>query len=114
MRAEKKEGSMDRKRKNWPPKYGVPDEDSPEWTAEDFARARPVREVMPELIEAAERLRIRLGRPKLSHPKEHVTLRLDPVVVKAFKEDGPGWQGRINETLVKVVKRRTARKTRKR
>jgi uncharacterized protein (DUF4415 family) len=45
-----------------------------------------------------------------------VTLRLDPVVVKAFKEDGPGWQGRINETLVKVVKRRksAARKRRKR
>jgi uncharacterized protein (DUF4415 family) len=97
---------MDGKKKKWPPEYGVPDEDSPEWTAEDFRNARPVREVMPELIEAAERLRVRLGRPKLEHPKEHVTLRLDAEVVKAFKEDGPGWQGRINETLLRVVKRR--------
>jgi uncharacterized protein (DUF4415 family) len=97
---------MDRKKRNWPPKYGVPDEESPEWTAEDFRNARPVREVMPELIEAAERLRVRLGRPKLERPKEHVTLRLDPIVVDAFKEDGPGWQGRINETLLRVVKRR--------
>ena len=97
---------MDRKKKNWPPKYGVPDDENPEWTAEDFRNARPVREVMPELIEAAERLRIRLGRPKVEHPKEHVTLRLDAEVVKSFKEDGPGWQGRINETLLRVVKRR--------
>jgi uncharacterized protein (DUF4415 family) len=99
---------MARRKKVWPPEYGVPDEDSPELTEEFFRNARPVREVMPELIEAAERLRIRLGRPKLAHPKEHVTLRLDPVVIKAFKEEGPGWQGRINETLVKVVKRRKA------
>lgn len=97
-----------------PPKYGMPDNDIPELTEEFFFNARPVREVMPELIEAAERLRIRLGRPKLAHPKEHVTLRLDPVVVKAFKDDGPGWQGRINETLVKVVKRRKAKTSRKR
>jgi uncharacterized protein (DUF4415 family) len=98
-----------------PPKYGVPDEDSPELTEEFFRNARPVREVMPELIEAAERLRVRLGRPKLEHPKEHVTLRLDPVVVDSFKEDGPGWQGRINAALVRIVKRRkpAKRKARK-
>ena len=87
-------------------KYGVPDDDIPELTEEFFRTARPVREVMPELIEAAERLRKRLGRPKLAHPKEHVTLRLDAEVVKSFKEDGPGWQGRINATLLRAVRRR--------
>ncbi len=61
---------------------------------------------MPGLIEAAENLRRRLGRPKLEHPKEHVSLRLDPVIVKAFKKDGPGWQGRINDTLLRAVRRR--------
>lgn len=102
------------KKKPWPPKYGVPDEDSPEWTAEDFRRVRPALEVFPGLLEAAENLRARLGRPKLAHPKEHVSLRLDPVVIKAFKEDGPGWQGRINETLLKAVKRRKPKGRRKR
>ncbi|MEI9989931.1 MAG: BrnA antitoxin family protein [Rhizomicrobium sp.] len=97
---------MARKKKNRPPEYGVPDDENPEWTAEDFRNARPVREVMPELIEAAERLRVRLGRPKLEETKEHVSLRLDPVVVKSFKEDGPGWRTRINDELVKLVKRR--------
>lgn len=96
------------------PKYGVPDDDIPEMTAEDFRRARPAEEVIPGIVEAAERLRIRLGRPKLERPKEHVTLRLDPLVVDSFKEDGPGWQGRINEALLKVVKRRKPGKRAKR
>jgi uncharacterized protein (DUF4415 family) len=92
----------------------VPDDDIPELTEEFFRTARPVREVMPELIEAAEILRRRLGRPKLEHPKEHVSLRLDPVIVKAFKEDGPGWQGRINDTLLRAVKRRKSAGRKKR
>ena len=105
---------MEPKRGIRSPKYGVPDDDIPELTEEFFRNARPVREVMPELIEAAERLRKRLGRPKLAHPKEHVTLRLDAEVVKSFKEDGPGWQGRINETLLRVVRRRKPTKRKRR
>ena len=97
---------MARKKKRSPPEYGAPDDGSPELTEAFLRNARPVREAMPERIEAAERPRVRLGRPKLANPKDHVTLRLDPAVVKAFKEDGPGWQGRINETLLRVVKRR--------
>jgi len=97
-----------------PSKYGVPDDENPEWTAEDFARARPLTELIPNIGEAVERLRARRGRPKLERPKEHVTLRLDPVIVDSFKEDGPGWQGRINEALLKVVKRRKPAKRKKR
>ncbi|WP_425230692.1 BrnA antitoxin family protein [Sphingomonas sp.] len=32
-----------------------------------------------------------------------MTLRLDQDVVEPFREDGPGWQGRINEALRKAV-----------
>ncbi|HEV2651622.1 MAG TPA: BrnA antitoxin family protein [Rhizomicrobium sp.] len=89
------------------PRYGVPDEENPEWTAEMFRDARPAEEVIPGITAAALRLRERLrGRPKLENPKAHVSLRLDPVVIAAFKEDGPGWQGRINETLLRAVRRR--------
>ncbi len=28
------------------PEFGVPDEDSPEWTEADFARAKPAREIL--------------------------------------------------------------------
>jgi len=77
--------------------------DEPEWTKEGFRRARPFLEVFPEFTEAIKRLR---GRPKAKNPKVQVTLRLDPEVVRSFKEEGRGWQGRINETLVRAVKRR--------
>ena len=44
------------------------------------------------------------GRPPLrGEAKRQVTLRLDPDVIAKFREDGPGWQGRINEALRKAV-----------
>lgn len=92
--------------KKRPPQYGVPDEDSPEWTEEDFRSARPVREVMPGLIEAAKKLRAARGRPKLEQPKVQVTLRLDAEVIKKFRAGGPGWQSRINDLLTNATKRR--------
>ena len=90
----------------------IDDPDNPEWTEEMFRNARPMTdfpEMLAGLLEASERLRAQKrerGRPKLEHPKLQVTLRLDAEVVNSFKEDGPGWQGRINETLKKTVRRR--------
>lgn len=102
---------MTRKRKHGPDGYrdvAIDDPDNPEWTEEMFRNARPLREADPEFVKAVEELRKR-GRPPLAHPKVQVTLRLDDDVVRAFKEDGPGWQGRINEELKKTVKRRRKR-----
>ena len=84
----------------------IDDPDNPEWTKEDFRNARPFVEVFPEFAEDVKRLR---GRPRAEHPKVQVTLRLDPDVVNAFKEEGRGWQGRINETLVRAVRRKRAK-----
>jgi uncharacterized protein (DUF4415 family) len=81
----------------------VPDDDIPEMTAADFARAKPAVQAMPEVVAAMKRAR---GRPKLDRPKEHVTLRLDHKVVDVFKAEGPGWQARINAALVRLVSRR--------
>jgi uncharacterized protein (DUF4415 family) len=97
---------MAKAKRKRPSAYGVPDEDIPEMTEEDFRKARPFLEVFPEFTEAVKRMR---GRPRAEHPKVQVTLRLDPEVVDAFKEEGRGWQGRINETLVRAVKRRRAK-----
>jgi len=71
--------------------------DNPEWTAADFAAARPFSEALPEL---ATKLR-RAGRPVSPNPKKQVTLRLDADVLEAFRATGTGWQGRINEVLRK-------------
>ncbi|HVP83660.1 MAG TPA: BrnA antitoxin family protein [Rhizomicrobium sp.] len=75
--------------------------ENPDWTREDFRRARPAAKVIPQIVEA-KRGR---GRPKVPNPKIPVTLRLDPGVVDAFRATGPGWQKRINEALERAVKR---------
>lgn len=42
---------------------------------------------------------VRRGRPKIDHPKQPVSLRLDQDVVAWFKDTGNGWQTRINDEL---------------
>ncbi len=80
------------------------DPDNPEITADEFARMRPAREVLPpeffEMIERERELR-RRGRPALAAPKKQVTLRLDADVIESFRAEGDGWQSRINATLRK-------------
>jgi uncharacterized protein (DUF4415 family) len=79
----------------------VVDPDNPEWTAADFRRARPSREVVPHIVEAYLK---RKGRPpEGAASKVQVTLRLDPAVITHFKARGPGWQTRINEALMKAI-----------
>jgi len=76
-------------------KSAVFDDDNPEWTKQDFARARPIDD-FPEL--AAAFPKSKSGRPRGSN-KQAVSLRLDREVVAKFKATGPGWQSRINEVL---------------
>jgi uncharacterized protein (DUF4415 family) len=86
-----------------------PDDDNPEWTAEDFARARPASEVLPPFIgeaATAELLRRGRGRPAKPNRKVNQTIRLDPDVLDAFRQQGPGWQTRLNEVLRQHVLRR--------
>jgi len=73
--------------------------DNPEWTKGDFAKAKPFNEVFPTM---------RKGRgPNRAPTKELVSLRLSPEVLKHFKADGPGWQTRIDESLVKIARRKS-------
>jgi len=80
-------------------KSRISDLDNPEWTAEDFARARPAREVVPELVAAMRRFRGKQRRPT----KRLISLRLDPDVIDHFRARGKGWQARINATLRKAA-----------
>jgi uncharacterized protein (DUF4415 family) len=80
------------------PVYGTPDDENPLWTEEDFAKARPLNEVL------AEHGFPPIGRPKAEITKQPVSLRLDPEIVTHFKAGGPGWQTRINDVLGKHVK----------
>jgi uncharacterized protein (DUF4415 family) len=73
-------------------------EDIPEWTEADFALARPMKEMFPEIIEAFERMRGERG-PQKSPVKERVGMRLDADIVRHFRDTGPGWQSRVNDVL---------------
>jgi uncharacterized protein (DUF4415 family) len=83
-------------REDW---YAV--SDNPPLTEEEMKRARPFKDVFPEIAEKMERA-IR-GRPKAEQTKTPVTIRLDPDIVDHYKATGKGWQSRMNDDLRKVA-----------
>jgi uncharacterized protein (DUF4415 family) len=79
------------------------DEENPEWTAEDFARAKPAHEVLrPEVLAVFKKTR----GPQKGPKKVPVSIRLSAEVVHHFRETGPGWQSLIDETLKKAMTRK--------
>jgi uncharacterized protein (DUF4415 family) len=87
---------MARKRKVNPEKL---DADNPEWTREDFARARPASEVLSRSL-----LRKVRG-PQKTPTKERITIRLSRDVLGRFRASGPGWQGKVDTVLRDWLKR---------
>jgi uncharacterized protein (DUF4415 family) len=79
------------------------DTDNPQWTREEFKRARPASEVLPR------RLQRKVRGPQKTPTKERISIRLSRDVLARFRADGPGWQGRIDEVLRKASDR--ARRT---
>lgn len=61
------------------------DDDNPEWTAEDVARARPLSD-FPELAPAFS-------------SADAVTVRLDRDVASRARALGAGWEARVNDLL---------------
>ncbi len=81
-----------------------PDAENPEWTDEDFRRARPALEVLPkELIEAMRRYHGQRGPPK-APTKVQISLRVDRDVVEALRASGRGWQTRAGDALRRHVR----------
>jgi uncharacterized protein (DUF4415 family) len=71
------------------------DEDNPELTAEDFARARPFSEVFPEQYKAWKKI----GRPPVVTPKVHIGFRLAADVVEGIRATGKGYNARVEKVL---------------
>jgi uncharacterized protein (DUF4415 family) len=78
--------------------------DNPEWTKEDFAKAKPFAEVFPEMAASLARARGERG-PQKAPTKVAISIRLSQDVLDAFKAGGPGWQSRIDEALRAAIKR---------
>ncbi|WP_336969279.1 BrnA antitoxin family protein [Brevundimonas aurantiaca] len=73
----------------------IDDPQNPEWTVEDFARARPLREALPELYAqiVAER---------------EVGLKLPADTIRAFAEEGEDWKERMAQTLTEAARKKHA------
>jgi uncharacterized protein (DUF4415 family) len=82
-------------------------EENPEWTKQDFAKAKPASEVLPPEVMA--QFKNKGGRPRIENPKEAVKLRIDADILAKFRESGPGWQTRINGILRAAVSVRAPR-----
>ena len=82
--------------------------DFPPLTDEQLARMRPAREVFPD-IDRFPKPRVR--GPQKAATKVQTTIRLDRDVIDHFRRTGRGWQGRINETLRRVLERRRRAKS---
>ena len=81
-----------------------PDADNPEWTRGDFAKAKAPRDVLP--ADVLSKFGKHRG-PQKAPRKVPVSIRLSPIVVSHFRQQGPGWQARIDAVLTKIVKKET-------
>jgi uncharacterized protein (DUF4415 family) len=77
------------------------DQENPEWTRKDFARAVPFSGLPLELRRS---LSSRARGPQKTPKKVPVSIRLSPEVVKAFRGSGAGWQARVDEILRAHIK----------
>lgn len=94
---------MSAKRKSTKSSWIDPD-DAPELTEEMVARAQI--SVGGKVVREASGTLTKRGRPPVGdEPKQQVTLRLAPKVIRYFKESGEGWQTRLNEALEQYVVR---------
>ena len=89
-----------------------PDQENPEWSAQDIREARPLMDVLPkDTATAIRRYRGQRGPQKLP-TKELISLRVDRDVVAAYRATGSGWQKRANDALRLYAKRRLTRSVR--
>lgn len=78
-----------------------------ELTRADLRTSRPFYAAHPELAPAGWVPPRRRGAQK-APTKERVTIRLSRAVVEHYRSTGPGWQARLDETLLRTLRRRQA------
>ena len=81
----------------------IDDEENPELTEGDFARARPFKEVFPRQYKAWKKM----GRPPVENPKVHIGFRLSADVVKGVRASGPGYNARVEKVLREALEKGT-------
>jgi uncharacterized protein (DUF4415 family) len=87
-------------------KEPVFDDDNPEWTKADFAKATrfdgiKMKDLTPEMLARVMNTR----GPQKAPTKVAVSIRLSSDVISYFKSKGPGWQSRIDDALRKIARK---------
>ena len=80
------------------------DDENPEWTEEDFARAKKFSE-LPE-----EHQRILRGIMEENAAKKKVAVPLSRGVVEKMQATGEGWESRVEEAVLQWLARREKRR----
>ena len=75
------------------------DEDNPELTEADFARAESFAERFP----VQHKNRKRLGRPPVEKPKVHIGFRLAADVAERIRASGRGYNARVEKVLREAI-----------
>ncbi len=75
---------------------GMVDGQDYEWDGVDEDDRPATKE---ELKAGVEAYRKKVGRPKSENPKVFTSIRLDADIVERFKQEGKGWQTRVNAAL---------------
>jgi len=74
----------------------VDDPDNPEWTEEDYRRAKPMPE---EILNTFPKMRGRPRKPP-DEKKVQISIKLHPMVLDHYKASGRGWQTRMEQVLI--------------
>jgi uncharacterized protein (DUF4415 family) len=80
------------------------DKVNPEWTDTMFARAKPAREVLPDLVAYSEKRNRGERGPQKKPRKVAVLLRIDADTLAAYKAGGRGYQTRMAAVLAEHAK----------
>jgi uncharacterized protein (DUF4415 family) len=78
----------------------TPDQENPEWTAEDFKKAVPLKDLPPATQRViANVIADRKRGPQKAPTKVPISIRLSSDVAAGLRATGPGWQNRADEAL---------------
>ena len=81
------------------------DPENPEWTEQDFSQAKGAESLPVHVLAAFPKTTARVRGAQKTPTKTPVSIRLDQAVLDHFKAQGPGWQGRINDALLGLIRR---------
>ncbi len=81
---------------------GTPDAQNPEWTKEDFKKAKKFKE-LPKSLQAGLLSLKKRGRPPVAAPKKVKTFKLSPDLIDKIITSGKGYNARVEQALREAV-----------